>query len=134
VTQLFGDGDTIIPVVLLVFNADLASISDLQVVIQGMSGRGNGGAPLGHYTRTIVFGKDRMMYIGISSLENVDADSSRSRVRRFPISFPEGGLQFESGELWADGLRNPLALAFDANNVLWEMVFIVNFRTMAQTI
>ena len=118
---------------LSVLNIDLASITDLQVVIQGMSGRGNGGAPLGHYTRTIVFGNDNMMYIGISSLENVDADSSRSRVRRFPISFPEGGLQFSSGELWADGLRNPLALAFDSNNVLWEMVLVANSRTTAPT-
>ena len=86
-----------------------------------MSGRGNGGAPLGHYTRTIVF-NGNTMYVGISSLENVDADSSRSRIRRFMLPFPPGGVTFDSGELWADGLRNPLALAFDSKNVLWELV------------
>ena len=96
-----------------------------------MSGRGNGGAPLGHYTRTLVFNQN-YLYIGISSLENVDKDSSRSRVRRFQLPL-NGEQQFDSGEIWADGLRNPLALAFDSNNVLWELVSLL-IRIMVRMI
>ena len=51
---------------------------------------------------------------------NVDSDSSRSRIRRFDVtSIPDGGVAFSSGELFADGLRNEVGLAFDRHGVLW---------------
>src|SRR5690606_26229903 len=50
--------------------------------------------------------------------------SSRSRVRRFPHTPsqapPAGGFTWSSGEVWADGTRNPLALSFDTRSRLWE--------------
>ena len=92
--------------------------------LQKKGAGGKGGAPLGHTTRTFVFGPDGYMYIGISSLNNVDQDSVRSRVRR--LYFPNdtlpnpNGVDFESLGVWSDGLRNPLGLDFDAQGRLWE--------------
>jgi glucose/arabinose dehydrogenase len=86
--------------------------------------QGRGGAPLGHTTRTMVFGPDNYLYIGISSLNNVDSDSSRSRVYRFPFSnfnSMSQSFDFQTGQIWADGLRNPLAIMFDSRNRLWEL-------------
>ncbi|KAI8812987.1 hypothetical protein BJ742DRAFT_790699 [Cladochytrium replicatum] len=99
-----------------------------QVVVDNIEGGGNGGAALGHTTRTILFSPDgAYFYVSIGSLDNVDQTSYRSRVRRFPWgSAPSedtrSGLpfQFESGEVWADGLRNAVALGFDLRNRLWE--------------
>lgn len=61
------------------------------------------------------------MYIGISSGENVDPDSFRARVRRVDIRNARLPIQFETMEVFADGLRNPLALAFDKDKRLWEL-------------
>ena len=48
----------------------------------------------------------------------------RSRIRRFNISnIPTGGIDFvTSGELFADGLRNEVGLAFDIHGRLWGVV------------
>jgi glucose/arabinose dehydrogenase len=88
-----------------------------------MGAGGRGGAPKGHETRTIIFGPDTYMYVGISSLENVDTDSRRSRVYRFDWSKDFNGVEidFETGQIWADGLRNPLALAFSKDGKLYEL-------------
>jgi glucose/arabinose dehydrogenase len=101
--------------------------SALEEVVFNMGAGGRGGAPQGHTTRTMVFGPDNYLYIGISSLDNVDPDSSRSRVRRVrwrpeydTARFPQS-LDFETLEVWADGLRNPLAMAFDRRGRLWEL-------------
>jgi glucose/arabinose dehydrogenase len=75
---------------------------------------------MGHTTRTILFDKS-MMYIGISSGENVDPDSFRARVRRVDIQGARLPLEFGDMEVFADGLRNPLAMAFDKNGRLWEL-------------
>jgi len=58
--------------------------------------------------------------VSIGSAGNVDADSYRSRIRRFSIdNLPAGGLNFGDGEVFADGLRNEVGLAFDPTGVLW---------------
>ena len=79
---------------------------------------------MGHTTRSFVFGPDKYLYIGISSLNNIDSDSRRSRVRRlyFPTNDIPGGsaVDYETLEVWADGLRNPLGLDFDPQGRLWE--------------
>jgi len=74
----------------------------------------------GHTTRTLVFDTQGRLYVSIGSAGNVDSDSSRSRIRRFQVSsIPDGGVSFSSGELFADGLRNEVGLAFDKHSVLW---------------
>ncbi|KAJ3064468.1 hypothetical protein HK102_008191 [Quaeritorhiza haematococci] len=99
--------------------------SKRQTVVRNISEGGNGGAPLGHFTRTLVFGPDRYLYISIGSLENVDQTPYRSRVRRIPLPtddsslIPNGGFNFEDAEIWADGLRNGVALAYGPGG-LWE--------------
>ena len=50
----------------------------------------------------------------------MDENSFRSRIRRFDIS-DEGRypIDFRSGHVFADGLRNEVGLAFDRFGVLW---------------
>ena len=96
-----------------------------QVVISGMGKGGGGGAPLGHLTRTLVFSNEDYLYVSVGSDLNVDrAPDSRSLVRRVRISnntiIPSGGYTFNNLTLWASGLRNGVAMAFDASNTLWE--------------
>jgi glucose/arabinose dehydrogenase len=59
------------------------------------------------------------MYVSVGSLGNVDPDSSRARINRYNISnngsFP---IHWNDGELFADGLRNEVGLAWDLNGVL----------------
>ena len=86
-----------------------------------MSAGGRGGAPLGHFTRTLA-AYNSTMYISIGSLDNVDPDSSRARVRYMDLNapIPAGGVAFDNLPVWADGLRNGVAMAFDAQGRLWE--------------
>ena len=67
-----------------------------------------------HSTRTLVWKPDtETMYVHVGSTENVDENSYRARIRRFPISsttqFP---IEFKDGEVFADGLRNEVAMEF----------------------
>ncbi|KAI8916038.1 soluble quino protein glucose/sorbosone dehydrogenase [Gorgonomyces haynaldii] len=93
-----------------------------QLVVYNISARGNGGAPLGHSTRTLVFSPDNTLYVSVGSMENIDQDTYRSRVRRVRLAdpIPQGGYDFDKMEIWADGLRNGVALAFDKQGRLWE--------------
>ena len=54
-----------------------------ETVVHSMNADGQGGAPLGHTTRTLVFDAQGRLYISIGSNGNVDSDSYRSRMRRF---------------------------------------------------
>jgi glucose/arabinose dehydrogenase len=91
-----------------------------ETVVHSMNADGQGGAPLGHTTRTLVFDAPGRLYISIGSAGNVDSDSYRSRIRRFSmLSLPAGGIAFQAGEVFADGLRNEVGLAFDGTGVLW---------------
>lgn len=74
----------------------------------------------GHSTRTLVARGDHL-WVSVGSLSNVDADSRRARVVRYDVrAMPAGGYAWGgSGELWADGLRNEVGLAFDPSGVLW---------------
>jgi glucose/arabinose dehydrogenase len=79
----------------------------------------------GHSSRIPAIGPDGMLYVSVGSAGNVDRDSSRARVRRFPLHrFAAGGdippLDWQSdGETYADGMRNEAALRFDQHGVLW---------------
>ena len=94
-----------------------------QVVVRNINANGQGGAPRGHSTRTLIFDENGYLYISVGSVGNVDVDDFRSRIRRFQIpangTLPSGGFDFQQGEIFATGLRNEVGLAFDRNKVLY---------------
>lgn len=56
----------------------------------------------GHWTRTIIFDSEELLYVAVGSEEffEVDQDSERARIRRFNISrVPIQGIDFEEGEV-----------------------------------
>ena len=91
-----------------------------EIVINNINADGQGGAPFGHTTRTLAFDSAGRLYVSVGSNQNVDPTSFRSRIRRFsdltPSLFP---IDFLAGEIFADGLRNEVGLAFDRYGVLW---------------
>ena len=97
-----------------------ADIGTVEIVIDNISRDSNGDSPGGHTTRTLVFDSLGRLYVSVGSNRNVDPDSFRSRIRRFsdlsPSLFP---IDFRQGEVFADGVRNEVGLAFDRHGVLW---------------
>ena len=94
---------------------------DAQVVVENINADGMGGAPQGHRTRTLVVDHNATtLYVAVGSNANIDADSYRSRIRRFPLTdedlFP---FNFLNGEVFADGIRNEVALEFAPDGTLW---------------
>lgn len=74
----------------------------------------------GHVTRSLRVDGAGRLYVSVGSAGNVDRDSSRARIRRFALAdLPAGGFDFGDGEVFADGLRNEVGLAWDAAGVLW---------------
>lgn len=75
----------------------------------------------GHTTRTLRVGVDNQLYVSLGSGSNVDPNAARAAIRRFDLStaIPAGGWAFSSGQVFADGLRNEVGLAFDSQNRLW---------------
>jgi len=71
--------------------------------------------------RTLAFDAEgKWLYVSIGSNGNVDADSFRSRIRRFDIStYVNQPFAYNDGEIFADGLRNEVGLAFDSYGDLW---------------
>jgi glucose/arabinose dehydrogenase len=103
------------------FNSVTKRTTGAQVeVVRNINADGNGGAPFGHTTRTLAFDASGRLYIAVGSNNNVDDNSYRARIRRFSVSdsstFP---LDFAKGEVFADGLRNEVGLAFDKFGILW---------------
>lgn len=94
---------------------------DPQLVVNNINADGMGGAPQGHRTRTLAIDRNEsMLYVSVGSNANIDPDSYRSRIRRFPITnetlFP---FDFLNGEVFADGIRNEVALEFAPDGILW---------------
>jgi glucose/arabinose dehydrogenase len=98
---------------------DFSSIGEQEIVVQNINADGQGGAPQGHTTRTLAFDDVGRFYISVGSGGNVDRDSFRSRIRRFELAEGILPLDFQTGEVFADGLRNEVGLAFDRHGVLW---------------
>jgi len=74
----------------------------------------------GHVTRTLAFDPTGRLYVSVGSGSNLDSTSERARIRRFSqAQVAAGGVAFDQGEVFADGLRNEVGLAFDADGVLW---------------
>jgi len=77
-----------------------------ETVVDNINEDGQGGAPFGHTTRTLAFDDQGRLYVSVGSAGNVDADSFRSRIRRFDISDPSTfPIDFLTGLVFADGLR-----------------------------
>ena len=98
-----------------------SSLGNPAVVVRNINADGKGGAPMGHWTRTLAFDLADRLYISVGSLGNVDADSYRSRIRRFvgvtaPTVAGGAGFEFQTGEVFADGLRNEVGLAFNSSS------------------
>ena len=93
-----------------------------ELIIENMNADGNGGAPQGHRTRTLAVDQaTNLLYVSIGSNDNIDPNSYRSRIRVFPIDddsiFP---VDFMNGEVFADGIRNEVGIAFNpTDGVLW---------------
>jgi len=74
----------------------------------------------GHVTRTIVFDSQGRMYVQVGSEANVAPNSNQARIHRWSASAVEkGNLDWLTGELFADGLRNEVGLRFDRQERLW---------------
>ena len=101
--------------------SESAVTGDRETVVINIDKDGKGGAPLGHTTRTLIFDDQGRLYISVGSNENVDEDSHRSRIRRLTISDQNANLplDYQNAEVFADGLRNEVGLAFDRHGVLW---------------
>ena len=100
----------------------LNDVGDEEVVIDNINEESDGSQRVGHRTRTLEFDDQGRLYVSVGSVGNIDSDSFRSRIRRFdiqnadPDAFP---INFLDGEVFADGLRNEVGLAFDKHGVLW---------------
>jgi len=88
-----------------------------EVIVYNINEDGAGGAPLGHTTRTLEFDDKGRLYVSVGSNQNVDANSYRSRIRRLDMSVVPK--DFQTMEVFADGLRNEVGLAFDRHGALW---------------
>ena len=103
-----------------------------QVLVVNIDADGNGGAPRGHTTRTLLVDTDNDdLYISVGSNQNVDADSYRSRIRRLDLSSMPcrttsntttdtiDAVDFADLPVVVDGLRNTVGMAFDEDGILW---------------
>jgi len=74
----------------------------------------------GHSSRFIIFDAEGFLYVQTGSRSNVDPDFVHAQIRRFDISgLPSGGISWNSGTLFAGGLRNEIGLTFDNTGRLW---------------
>jgi glucose/arabinose dehydrogenase len=73
----------------------------------------------GHVTRTLQFDTQGRLYVSVGSVGNVDDDSRRSRLIRYPVSALGENSSFADGEVFADGLRNEVGLAMDSQGRIW---------------
>ncbi|KAJ3347328.1 hypothetical protein HDU83_002184 [Entophlyctis luteolus] len=105
----------------------ILSAEDAITIVDNINGASNGES--GHVSRSLAYDEDSgWLYVSIGSVKNVDASSVAARIVRFRIladdgslTAPEGGFDFvEDGEVWADGIRNSVAMAWDSEGVLWE--------------
>ena len=98
--------------------------STAELVIENIDAVANStdlGANGGHTTRTLAFDPDgKYLYVSTGSKGNVAFNSYRARIRRFDISTWDGEpFDFTKGEVFADGLRNEVGLAFDSHGDMW---------------
>jgi len=92
---------------------DRSNLGSPQTVINSV-------ACCGHTTRTIAFDQAGLLYLSVGSQSNVDPDSSHANIRRFVVTnVPPGGINWSTGFLFADGLRNEVGIAVDSMGRIW---------------
>ncbi|MFZ1866060.1 MAG: PQQ-dependent sugar dehydrogenase [Polyangiales bacterium] len=94
------------------YGGDRGTLGDPQEVVTGIPGGG-------HATRTLQFDAQGRLYVSVGSASNVDGDSSRARLIRYPTEALGSSSTFAQGELFADGLRNEVGLALDGQGRIW---------------
>lgn len=100
-------------------------LQDVHLVVDNIKGSASSelGGEGGHRTRTLVVDSENRLYVQCGSRYNVDPDSSRSMIRRFSLEDLDQNQEitysWDDGEVFADGLRNEVALDFDGQGVLW---------------
>lgn len=73
-----------------------------------------------HVTRSLVFDEEGYLYVQVGSGSNVDSDTLHARINRFNVtSVPRGGIDWNSGYVYATGMRNEVGIRFDAAGNLW---------------
>jgi glucose/arabinose dehydrogenase len=97
--------------------------SSEEAIISNLDDDGTGDPSTGtHRTRTLVWeATTSTLYVSVGSKNNIDSNSFRARIRRFPITdttvFP---IDFTTGEVFADGVRNEVAIEFSPKDgTLW---------------
>lgn len=73
----------------------------------------------GHVTRTLLFDAQGRLYVSVGSGSNLDNDSRRARLIRYPASALGSASTFAQGEVFADGLRNEVGLTLDGQGRVW---------------
>jgi len=87
-----------------------------QIGINNINADGQGGAPFGHTTRTLVLSRDgTVLYVSVGSNENIDADSVRSRIRYFPV---------DDSDAFPMDFFTCLLYSSDAADVLTRVLFV----------
>jgi len=74
-----------------------------------------------HVTRTLAIDPDHTyLYVQSGSGANVDPDPTHAEIRRFKLTaLSSTPVDWSTGQLVAEGLRNEVGLAFDKNKNLW---------------
>jgi len=74
-----------------------------------------------HVSRTVTVDESTgAFYVSVGSGSNVDPDSTHARIHRFNASlFSNVPMDWSKGDIFADGLRNEVGLAFDPMGRLW---------------
>ena len=77
-----------------------------------------------HTARSLRFHPEQpgLLLVHVGSASNVDSTPSHAQIRAFQVgtpALPAGGLGWETGLLWASGLRNAEAIDFDRAGKLW---------------
>ena len=94
------------------YAANRTPLGATETVITGMP-------TTGASTRTLT-SDERHLYVSVGSETNLDAEFSRARIVRFELSSLSAvPSNFSAGELFADGLRNNVGMAFDGAGRLW---------------
>jgi glucose/arabinose dehydrogenase len=94
------------------YDGGRAPLGSPQTVVTGLPSGG-------HNTRTLLFDGEGRLYVSVGSGSNVDSNSSRARIVRYPASALASSSTFAQGEVFADGLRNEVGLALDGKERVW---------------
>lgn len=88
-----------------------------EVVVRGLP------ATISHPYKSLTFDREGRLYVAVGSTDNLSPGEGARIVRyAIPAALPAGGLPYASGEVFASGLRNAEALAWDGDGRLWAFV------------